>query len=696
MKESEYRIPGASVTVHGSHFADQIPSPGGLKAQVDELERRLQLEHIARVDAEAVAKRGLNDLYESQRKLDLLQRVATAANQSGSVDEALRFAIHDICQFTGWDIGHAWRRAAEGEHLVPTGIWWARDPESVKRFMDLSAEMSLAIGEGLPGQVLADGAAHWIVDLSCDPNFLRAPVAERCGLRSAFAFPVKAGTEVAAVIEFFASEHLHRDDALLQLFDQIGTQLGRVIERKRAEEKLVYEALHDPLTGLPNRALFTQSTRMALRRCRRDPDSLFGILFLDLDGFKLVNDGLGHAAGDQLLIECGERLRSTLVEAERFAATVGRQWPRWVLARLGGDEFTILLESMESLEQANEIAGELHKALEAPYVFDAQEVFVGSSIGIAHGGPHYLDVTDIMRDADLAMYEAKAEGRGRTAIFDQAMHHRADVRLQLENDLRRAVSREQFLLEYQPIVRLSDTALLGFEALLRWRRDDQAAPLQPDDFIHVAEETGMIVPIGNWVLQEACAMMAKWQHGIGNRTPAIKMSVNISPKQFLQPTFLAQVRSALDRSGIEPGTLQLEITEGVAVMDPRRTAAQLEMLRRWGVRISIDDFGTGYSSLAYLHKLPFDTLKIDRAFVVQMDGDPAMQVIVKAVLDIAAFLEREVIVEGVETEEERRQLIALGCTAGQGFYFGRPMDVGTVERLLERRRRPRDPIADAA
>lgn len=663
---------------------DEPPiSQSDWQARLQSLEERLACERAARIEAEESAAK-------SVRQLKLLERIATSSNQSGSIDEALRFAIHDICHYTGWSFGNSWRKVTQGEHLVPTGIWWARDRVALEPFITHSQQLTFDPGKGLPGRVCEDGRPHWVLDVTRDDNFPRAESAAGCGLRSAFAFPVKAGIEVAAVLEFFTLEELKPDSELLQLAEQIGTQLGRVIERKRAEEKLVYEALHDPLTGLPNRALYMQSVKTALRRGRRDPDNLFASLFLDLDGFKLVNDGLGHAAGDQLLVECAQRLQAALAGGEATAVAIGRRWPRWMLARLGGDEFTVLLDGMEDRDQSTEVATLMHQALKPSYVFDAQEVFIGSSIGIANGSSDYLDEMDLMRDADLAMYEAKASGRGRTVVFDQAMHQRADVRLQLENDLRRAIKQRQFSLNYQPIVNLEDASIIGFEALLRWRRHEDGPQLGPDTFIHVAEETGMIIPIGNWVLQEACATMAAWHRSFGERTAALSVAVNISPKQFLQPTFLTQVRAALDRSGIDPSLLKLEITEGVAVIDQQRTAELLETLRGWGVKICIDDFGTGYSSLAYLHKLPFDTLKIDRSFVVEMERDPAMQVIVKAVLDIAHSLERDVIVEGVETEEDCRRLIALGCTAGQGYYFGRPLLPDAVEDILDRRRQPRD------
>jgi len=529
-----------------------------------------------------------------------------------------------------------------------------------------------------------------------DDNFPRAEAAAQCGLHAAFAFPIRAGTEVSAVIEFFSRDQLVQDEELMKLADQIGTQLGRVIERKQAEDKLVYEALHDPLTGLANRALYIDRLEKALRRTRRNPDNLFSTLFLDLDGFKLVNDSLGHAAGDDVLVECSRRLHAVLNDGEIRAIQDGEPWPRWILARLGGDEFTVLLEGLSSSDQALDIARMLHRSLEPPHVFGSQQVFIASSIGIAHGGRDYLEVGDLMRDADLAMYEAKQHGRGRTEVFNQRLHRQVDLRLQVENDLRRAITRQEFVLHYQPIYALRERTLLGFEALIRWQRDDKGLLLFPDSFIRVAEETGMIVPIGDWVLHKACETAARWHRGPGKRDPLPSISVNISPRQFLQPNFLGQVQSAIEHSGIDPSALQLELTEGIAVMDEKRTIELLDTLRSWGVRISLDDFGTGYSSLAYLHKLPFDTIKIDRSFVSGMEKDTVMQVIVSAVLDIARSLDREVIVEGIETEDECARLLAMGCAAGQGYYLGRPTSEDVAERLLDRRQRPRGAASGTA
>jgi diguanylate cyclase (GGDEF)-like protein len=667
---------------------DIAPRKGPDKADAvaERLLRALRTERKAREEAEAVAERRLLDLEDSRRRLELLERVATTANQSGSIDEALRFAIHEICEYTGWAFGNAYRRVGDREAtLVPSGVWYASDARAMRPFIECTLQMSFSIEESIAWKVLSSGDAVWIGDIAAS-NYPRAEIAAACNLHAAVAFPVRAGTQISAVLEFLDNDIRTVDDGLIQLLEQIGTQLGRVIERKQAEERLTHEALHDPLTGLPNRALYIDRLEKALRRTRRNPDNRFAAIFLDLDGFKLVNDSLGHAAGDRVLIEIAHRLRAALATAEQEAGDIERRWPRWILARLGGDEFTVLLDDMETYEQAVDVAAILHKCLEPPHQVENQQLFIAASIGIAPGQRGYQLPGDVMRDADLAMYEAKSRGRAKTSIFNEKMHREADRRLQLESDLRRAVEEQEFVLAYQPIFNLVDQQLIGFEALLRWKRGGGDL-ISPEKFIHVAEETGLIVQIGEWVLTEACAAAAGWQHKFGRRKPDITVSVNISPKQFLQPSFVAQVRRAIDESAIPPEALRLEVTEGIAIHDPVRTAAVLEELRSWGARISLDDFGTGYSSLGYIRRLPFDTIKIDRSFVSGITEDPKMQGIVRAVLDLAHALDREVIAEGIETEAECETLIAMGCKVGQGFFLGRPTE--DVTQLMERRRRPR-------
>lgn len=659
-----------------------LSTESDLAHRLHRIERQLRREHAARIAAEAMAERSLRDLHVSQQRLALLQRIADAANAGHSIEKALRFTLEQICDHTGWAFGNVYMCAPHEPHILRfCEVWFASDPDGLFPFVELSRQFSFEAGSGLPGRVLADKAARWVFDVTVDPDFPRAPTARACRLHSAFAFPVLAGADVVAVMEFFAHETVNPDEDLLSIMSQIGTQLGRVIERQRAEDKLIHDALHDPLTGLPNRVLFVDRLASALERHRRDPGASFAAIFIDLDGFKLVNDSLGHAVGDELLVEVAARLRSTLAECEREAARAHASW-RATLSRMGGDEFTVLLDHIHDPNIASEIAEHLHDCLRLSHFSNGQEVHTTASMGIAHSHPGYRDVHEVMRDADLAMYEAKAKGRAQTAIFDSALHSRANHRLEIENDLRRAVQQGEFVLHYQPIVALDDRRLTGFEALLRWQRAPDEL-IYPGEFMAIAEETGLIAFIGNWVLREACANAARWHSRTGERRLAI--SINISPRQFLQPNFARHVQRALLDSGIAPNSLHLEITEGVAIKEPEQTRRILEQLKGWGVGISLDDFGTGYSSLNYLHRFPFDTLKIDRSFVSRLGQPDESGGIVQAVLDLGRNLEMVVVAEGVETGEQAATLMDMGCRYGQGYLFGRPMDGDAAALLVSQR-----------
>jgi diguanylate cyclase (GGDEF)-like protein len=656
-----------------------FPVEEDLALRLLRVERQLRRERAARLEAEAIAERGLRDLYVSQQRLALLQRIADAANEGRSIDKVLRFTLEEICEHTGWAFGNVYMCPDDRPDLLRfSDVWFASDPEGLFPFVELSRRFTFEPGIGLPGRVLADKAARWVLDVTLDPNFPRAPTARACGLHSAFAFPVLAGADVVAVMEFFARDTLSPDEDLLAIMSQIGTQLGRVIERQRAEDKLIHDALHDPLTGLPNRVLFVDRLSSALERNLRNPDAGYAAIFIDLDGFKLVNDSLGHAVGDDLLVEVATRLRTTLAECERDAARAHAGW-RATLSRMGGDEFTVLLDDIHDPSIAAEIASHLHDCLKLSHWGNGHEVYTTASMGIAHSHPGYRDVHEIMRDADLAMYEAKAKGRARTAIFDSALHSRANERLEIENDLRRAIQNGDFLLHYQPIMSLADRRLMGFEALLRWRRGPGEL-IEPGQFMSIAEETGLIAFIGNWVLREACTTAARWHRDTGTSKPAI--SINISPRQFLQPNFARHVQRALLDSDIDPAAVHLEITEGVAIKEPEQTRRILQQLKDWGVGISLDDFGTGYSSLNYLHRFPFDTLKIDQSFVSRLGHADDSGGIVQAVLDLGRNLDMQIIAEGVETDEQAATLLAMGCPYGQGYLFGRPMDDEAAWRMV--------------
>jgi diguanylate cyclase (GGDEF)-like protein len=430
---------------------------------------------------------------------------------------------------------------------------------------------------------------------------------------------------------------------------------------------LQHHALHDSLTGLPNRALFMDHLKLAISRCQRNRERLFAVLFLDLDRFKVINDSLGHVAGDQLLVEVARRLESCLRQGD-------------TVARVGGDEFTILLEDVTDAHEVTVIAQRIQKELALPFNLGGYEVFTTASIGIAPSTIGYEHPDDILRDADTAMYRAKSLGKSRYEIFDKEMHTHAVNLLNLETDLRRALERREFAVYYQPIVSLETGVLQGFEALLRWRHPSHGF-IAPAEFIPVAEETGLILPVGRWALEEACRQMREWQAQFPHAAE-MYVSVNLSGRQFANPELCEQIREALETTGLKPEGLKLEITESVVMENIEKTIEMLRQLRALGVESSIDDFGTGYSSLSYLHHFPSTTLKIDRSFISRMGGADENAEIVRTILLLARNLGMCVVAEGVETESQLTQLQTLACDYGQGYLFSKAVNAAAIGRLL--------------
>ncbi len=446
----------------------------------------------------------------------------------------------------------------------------------------------------------------------------------------------------------------------------IGQQSEEINQFPKRLEQLTRQAFRDPLTNLPNRALFMDRLSHGLTRAQRRHEHL-AVLFLDLDRFKVVNDTLGHSVGDQLLVEVSYRLGTALRPGD-------------TVARLGGDEFGILLEDVADAETAETIAVRIEEGLGKPYPFEGRDVFVTASIGIALSSAKLASPEEILRDADLAMYHAKAKGKARHEVFDGSMGAPALDRMDLEMDLRSAISRHEFRLHYQPILRLDTGKIAEVEALIRWQHDKRGL-LQPDDFIGLTEETGLIVPIGQWVLAEACKQARTWQTEYPSSPPLV-MSVNLSAKQFQHPQLVEEITQALRETGLAPSCLKLEITESTVMHDAPATLAKLRELKELGVRLAIDDFGTGYSSLGYLKRFPVDTLKIDRSFVKGLSRESGDSAIVRAVVTVAKSLNMDVTAEGVETEGQLTELKALGCDQGQGFLFARPVSAERVAPLL--------------
>lgn len=443
-----------------------------------------------------------------------------------------------------------------------------------------------------------------------------------------------------------------------------------ITESRSLEEQYVHDAFHDPLTNLPNRALFEDRLRVSFARGRRRKNSTFAVLYVDLDRFKNVNESLGHAKGDRLLVAASRRL----LKCVRFGDTV---------ARLGGDEFLIILEDIKDRADVESTAGRIQAEIGQPYdLGGATEAFASVSIGIAIAHPGLERPEHLVRDAETAMFRAKTSGRACHVIFDGAMRDKAVSVLQLETDLRRAVERNEFVIHYQPICRLKDGTVAAFEALIRWRHPSRGLIL-PGHFISQAEETGLIVPMGEWVLREACRQMRTWQ-GTFPETPPLGISVNLSSKQLL-PGFTGRVRDVLAETGLDPASLKLEITESSIIDDHDGAAGLFAELRNMKVRVLIDDFGTGYSSMNYLSKLSIDGLKIDRSFIGAMRPTGEGLEIVRMILALARNLGLNVVAEGVETAEQMEYLRWLNGEFAQGFFFSKALDAAAAERLLAAR-----------
>ncbi|MDJ0569613.1 MAG: EAL domain-containing protein [Pleurocapsa sp. MO_192.B19] len=459
------------------------------------------------------------------------------------------------------------------------------------------------------------------------------------------------------------------------IFNQIGVANRRdgiiydITERKKIEEELNYEAKHDSLTSLPNRAAFIERVEQALKQSKKDRDYLFAVLFIDLDRFKIVNDSLGHLVGDELLI-CVAKILTSCSRSSDF------------VARLGGDEFTILLNRIKTIDEANIIAERIQTKLTSSFCLQGHTVFTSASIGIVVGNHKYQDSSEILRDADIAMYQAKSQGKARHEVFDQQMYAETKELLEIENDLRQAVLKAEFILHYQPIISFEANTLYGFEALLRWNHPTKGL-VYPDKFIHIAEETGLIVNIGEWVLQEACRQLYAWQTQYPD-TANLNISVNIASQQIKDPRFLATLDETLAKTRLSGNALHLEITESTLMDYKPETINLFNQIRERGIKLNIDDFGTGYSSLQYLNRFPISILKIDRSFIQGMLSEKENFEIVKMIITLARTLKIDVIAEGVENLKQFKVLKTFNCQLGQGYLFSKPVDHQSAELLISK------------
>ncbi len=440
-----------------------------------------------------------------------------------------------------------------------------------------------------------------------------------------------------------------------------------ITAQKKAQQQLVHDAFHDALTNLPNRNLFMERIEQALNHNKRHPQYLFAVMFIDLDRFKMINDSLGHAVGDQFLQAIAKLLASCL----RGGDTV---------ARLGGDEFTILVNDMREPSEAVMIAERILNKFLHPIEIDNQSIFGSVSIGIVISNPEYETADNLLRDADIAMYRAKALGKGRYTMFDKEMYEQNLKTIQLDNDLRYALERQEFELYYQPIIHLPSEKLAGFEALIRWHHPERGL-VPPNEFISLAEETGLIIAIGDWVLHQACQQMRTWRSKFPE-AQSLKMSVNLTCQQIREKDLIEKLDRVLAVSGIDGSILRLEITESSMMDQGEETISKLEELRARNIQLSIDDFGQGYSSLSYLHRFPVNTLKIDRSFVELMSLGGQNLAIIRTIIILAHALDMNVVAEGVETREQMSMLKQLGCEYGQGYFFSRPIIAAAAEQII--------------
>ena len=603
-------------------------------------------------------------LQESIATVQLLQKVAVAANEAQTIETALQVCLDYVCNHIGWPIGHVRQVIDVHGKLVPTDVWHLEHPERFSVFRQVTHSTPSIQALGLPGRVLASKKPVWISDVTQDKNFYRAQLALDIGVKAALGFPVLVRSEVVAVLEFFVDRILDPDEKLLEVLGNVGTQLGRVIERKRSEERMAHLIHHDVLTELPNRVLFHDRLQQAMLNANRR-ERLLGVAFLDLDEFKNINDSLGHDAGDLLLKLVAARLRAVVREGD-------------TVARLGGDEFTLIFVDMEHVDDIARTAQKVLQLFTLPFLVMGRELFITASLGLTIFPLDDNNVSGLLKNADIAMYRAKSHGKNTYQFYAHEMTTKIHERLSVESQLRRALEHNEFQLYYLPIVSSLDGSVLGAEALLGWKNGKE--PISRVQFISDAEETGLIVPIGEWVLHTACAQLAHWH---ANGWLHLRISVNLSVRQCRYPGIVDSVAKALAAAGLDAAHLNLEITESI-LLEEQSVINTLQELAVMGVEISIDDFGIGYSSLSYLKRLPIGTLKIDRSFVQNIPGNADDAAIAQAILGMARSLNIRVVAEGVETTDQLVFLRRHGCDALQGPCFSKPLPADDLSALLRK------------
>jgi len=608
----------------------------------------------------------ISERKRNERRQNTQNAITALLADAASIEEAIPRVIQVLCENLGW-VGGARRMLGKQDHLLRHTETWCIADREIEAFMNFSAERIDRRPDpkaGLLRRVWATKKPVWFSDIAQDPTFERGRRATAAGLRSAFALPILVGDEFYGVIELFGREVRPYDEDVVAVAQTVGSQIGQFIARKQAESHLTFFANHDALTGLPNRAMFNQRLTQALARAQRS-GRMAAVLFVDLDRFKIINDTLGHDAGDRMLRLLAGRLRDCLREGD----TIGRQ---------GGDEFVVLLEDISDPTQVSGVAHKILETVARPYLLGDHEYHVTASVGVSVYPADGNDQQALLKNADIAMYRAKEQGKNNFQFYSAQMNLHTFERLALETSLRRAIERREFLLHYQPKVNIRSGRITGVEALVRWQHPDLGM-VSPAQFVPLAEETGLIAPIGEWVLHTACSDARQW-NGAGTRNAGV--AVNLSARQFAREDLAESIMDVLRDTGLEPRLLELEITESTVMHSADRAAKVLRQLKDMGVRIAIDDFGTGYSSLGYLKRFPIDCVKIDRSFILDIPSDKDDVAITCAVIAMAHSLRLRVVAEGVESGEQFRFLRDHDCDEMQGNYFSAPVEVQALARML--------------
>ncbi len=623
-----------------------------------------------------------SDLERRLAYVGVLERTATAAGACQTLEEAAQVALDEVCAFTGWPVGVLYRRNGAG--LVPTDVWHLDDPDRFGDFRRLTGEAGMSAGRGLTRRLVPTGEAAWLADIADEPEFPGAEAATAAGLRSAFGLPIATDEGVEAVLALFATDLPEPDVTTFDLLATVAVQLRAVVEREHVmralhqseeryralaqsfERQLADQTLRDHLTGLPNRAVLLDRLDMALARAGRERTSV-GVLLLDLDRFKAVNDTRGYQVGDELLRAVAARLQRLVRPGD-------------TVARMSSDEIAVLIEDLGDREEAAQLATRALSAFADGFQLPSGSLAVTASAGLTVAAGDTPDRGLLLSEADAALDRARQRGPAALELFDEEMRTEAALRQATEQDLRRAIGTDQLMLHYQPIVSLGTGDLFGAEALVRWDHPVRGL-LGPGEFVPLAEETGLIVPLGRWVLAEATRQAAEWREKAPQ--PALTLSVNVSGHEFQEADWTDEVVGLLAKAGIGPHELLIEITESALVEDTELAAERLRALqRRVGVRLAIDDFGTGYSSLGYLRHLPVDILKIDKSFIEGITEGPHESALARAVLKLARTLDLQTVAEGVEHAEQLVMLQRLGCQLGQGFHLGRPLHPEAITDML--------------